>query len=132
MNATVSDSKNRAFYERQTDMQTPTFAASAQNFQQQVLDSSAPVLIEFTADWCPPCKMLAPVMHALAEDYAGQLHVGLLDSDDNPVIVQQYGVMGLPTLILFVGGAPVERMVGYMPRERIEAKIRPHLAAQRA
>ena len=103
---------------------------TAQNFDTQVLAAAAPVLVEFTADWCPPCKMLAPILHEIAEKYVGRLHVGLLDADTQPDIVQQYGVMGLPTLLLFVDGAPVERIVGFVPRERIEAKILPHLAVK--
>jgi|SRR5690606_34907735 thioredoxin 1 len=113
-------------------MKHPVFETSEQLFKAQVLESAQPVLIEFTADWCPPCKMLAPVVHQIAQSYEGRLGVGLLDADDNPRVVQQYGVMGLPTLILFVNGAPVERIVGYVPRERIEAKILPHLQAQNA
>ncbi len=109
-----------------------TFEATDQNFAKQVLESPLPVLIEFTADWCPPCKMLAPIIHELAGKYEGKLSVGLLDSDIHLETVQQYDVMGLPTLILFVGGQPVERMVGYIPRERIEAKLLPHLAKEQA
>ena len=109
-----------------------TFEATTQNFTAQVLESTLPVLIEFTADWCPPCKMLTPIVHELADKYEGKLRVGLLDSDAHTEIVQRYSVMGLPTLILFVGGLPVERIVGYVPRERIEAKLTPYLAAENA
>lgn len=109
-----------------------TFEATDQNFGTQVLDSTAPVLIEFTADWCPPCKMLAPIINQLAEKYVGKMRVGLLDADANPAMIQQYSVMGMPTLILFVDGQPVERIVGYTPRERIEAKVVPHLTKEKA
>lgn len=109
-----------------------TFEASEQDFGTQVLQSALPVLIEFTADWCPPCKILAPIVEEIAHRYEGKLRVGLLDSDANPQIIQQYGVMGLPTLILFVGGLPVERIIGFTPRERIEAKLLPHLALENA
>ncbi|HEX2621757.1 MAG TPA: thioredoxin domain-containing protein [Phototrophicaceae bacterium] len=109
-----------------------TFEATEQNFGTQVLESALPVLIEFTADWCPPCKMLAPIIHEIAGKYEGKLRVGLLDSDNNQAVVQQYGVMGLPTMILFVDGQPTERIVGYTARERIEAKLLPHLAMQQA
>ena len=109
-----------------------TFEATEQGFGTQVLESTLPVLIEFTADWCPPCKMLAPIVHEIAHKYEGKLRVGMLDSDINLEIVQQYGVMGLPTLILFADGKPVERIVGYTPRERIEAKLLPHLALENA
>ena len=105
-----------------------TFEVTAGNFREQVLASSLPVLVEFTAEWCPPCKMLAPTLHALAQQYQGKLRVGLLDADDHPDYVQQYGVMGLPTLILFQNGEPALRMVGFQPRERIEAQLLRHLA----
>jgi thioredoxin 1 len=109
-----------------------TFETSDADFQTQVLDSELPVLIEFTADWCPPCKMIAPYVHDIAHKYAGKLRVGLLDSDDNQATVMGYGVMGLPTLILFVGGEAVERITGFVPQERIEAKVLPHLALENA
>ena len=103
------------------------FDATSQEFKTQVLESPLPVLIEFTADWCPPCKLIAPIVHDLAERYAGKMRVGMLDSDIHQDIVLRYGVMGLPTLVLFVGGAPVERIVGYTSREKIEAHIVPHV-----
>jgi thioredoxin 1 len=106
------------------------FEITGQNFQAKVIDSALPVLIEFTADWCPPCKMLAPIMNELALKYEGQLHVGMIDADANTNVVQQYNVMGLPTLLLFVAGEPVERIVGFTSRERIEAKLLPHLAKE--
>ena len=109
-----------------------TFEATGANFQTQVLDATLPVLIEFTADWCPPCKMLAPTIHALADKYAGKLSVGFLDADLYPEYVQQYGVMGLPTLILFKGGQEAGRIMGYQPKERIEAMFAPYVEKQRA
>ena len=108
-----------------------TFEATDQDFGTQVLESKLPVLIEFTADWCPPCKMLAPIVNEIAGKYEGKLRVGLLDSDINAEVVQQYGVMGLPTLILFVDGLPAERIIGFTPRERIEAKVLPYLAVEK-
>jgi thioredoxin 1 len=113
-------------------MNSLMFEATEQNFGAQVLESPLPVLIEFTADWCPPCKMLAPIVEAIAQQYEGKLRVGLLDSDANLPVTLQYGVAGLPTLILFVGGLPVERIIGYASRERIEAKLLPHLATEDA
>ena len=108
-----------------------TFEVTADNFQEQVLDSALPVLVEFGADWCPPCKMLAPTIHALATKYAGKLNVGIIDSDAYPEYVQRYGVMGLPTLILFQNGQPVQRMVGFQPRERIESAASAYLQAKK-
>ena len=109
-----------------------TFEVTSDNFQEQVLGSALPVLVEFGADWCPPCKMLAPTIHALATKYADTLHVGIIDSDAYPEFVQRYGVMGLPTLILFQNGKPVQRMVGFQPKERIEAQLLPYLQTQQA
>jgi thioredoxin 1 len=109
-----------------------TFEATEQNFRAEVLESSLPVLIEFTADWCPPCKMLAPIIHQIAEKYEGKLRVGLLDTDLHQRIVLQYGVMGMPTMILFIAGQPIVRIVGFTPRERIEAKLLPHLTIENA
>lgn len=113
-------------------MSRQTFAITQQTFKSQVLDSTTPVLIEFTAEWCPPCKMLAPIIHQIASRYEGRLSVGMVDNDSNPEIIYQYGIMGLPTLLLFVNGEPVERIIGFTPRERIEARILPHLAAENA
>ena len=97
------------------------------NFQAQVLNHSAPVLVDFTADWCQPCHMLAPVVEGLNRDWNGAVKVGQIDADINVNVTMQYGVMGLPTLILFKNGQPVERLMGFMPKERILAKLRPHL-----
>ncbi len=118
--------------EREIRMSHLTFEVTEQNFATDVLASALPVLVEFTADWCPPCKMLAPIVHEIARKYEGKLRVGMLDADAQTEIVQQYGVMGLPTMILFVGGTPVANMVGYMPRERIEGKLLPHLTMENA
>jgi thioredoxin 1 len=104
-----------------------TFEITAQNFQEQVLNSALPVLVDFTADWCPPCKMLAPIVDQLAAKHADKLTVGSLDVDEYPALQQQFGVMGLPTLILFQNGQPVKRIVGYTPRERLEAQLLPFL-----
>ena len=107
-----------------------TFDVTQQNFETEVLQSELPVLIEFTADWCPPCKMLAPIVGEIAQRYEGKLRVGLLDSDSNQSIVQKYDVLGLPTLLLFINGRPVERLVGFATLERIESRIVRHLSAE--
>ncbi len=109
-----------------------TIEVTAANFQTSVLNAAQPILVEFGADWCPPCKMLAPTIEYLAQKYAGKLIVGEIDSDAAPDLVQRYGVMGLPTLILFRAGQPVARMVGFQPRERIEATVAAQLQAENA
>ena len=98
-----------------------------ENFQHEVLECATPVLVDFTAEWCGPCHMLAPVVEQLNTEWAGAVKVGALDADANASLVMQYGVMGLPTLILFKDGQPVERLAGFMRRERILSKLNPHL-----
>ncbi len=107
---------------------TDIIHVSADSFQAQVLDSVLPVLVDFTATWCGPCKMLEPVVKQIAADLAGKLSVVKLDIDDNRDLTMQFQVMGVPTLILFKGGKPVERMTGYQPKDRILKKLSTHLA----
>lgn len=109
-----------------------TFEITPSNFQAQVLDSPLPVLVDFTADWCPPCKMLAPIVDELAQKYPSVLRVGTVDGDAHPFLTQRYGVMGLPTLILFQNGTPVERIIGFRPRSYIEARLTPHMQPENA
>jgi thioredoxin 1 len=97
------------------------------NFQAEVLECQTPVLVDFTAEWCGPCHMLAPVIARLNEEWNGAVKVGELDVDANLNVTQQYEVMGMPTLILFKGGQPVERLSGYMAKDRILNKLKPHL-----
>jgi thioredoxin 1 len=104
-----------------------TFEVNKAEFQQEVLNSSTPVLVDFWAEWCGPCKMIAPIVDELAAEYDGRLRVAKLDADENPEILQQYGVMGIPTLILFKDGKDVARIVGYKPKNKIVSKIADHL-----
>jgi thioredoxin 1 len=103
------------------------FAVTDESFESDVLDAESPVLVDFWAEWCGPCKMIAPIVEELAEEYVGQMSVAKLDADENPNTMQAYGVMGIPTLILFKGGEAVERIVGFMPKERLLDKLAPHL-----
>jgi thioredoxin 1 len=96
-------------------------------FQAAVLQSAQPVLVDFTAVWCGPCKMLEPVVRQLAQEWAGKVQVFQVDVDDNQDLVMDYGVMGVPTLILFVNGKAVQRMSGYQPRDKILRQLMPHL-----
>jgi len=108
---------------------TTTHIFSDSNFQTEVIEHSRqqPVLVDFTAVWCSPCKMLDPVVEKLTVEWGGAVRVGKLDIDENIEMTETYGVMGVPTLILFRNGKPAERLMGYMPRERILAKLTPHL-----
>ena len=92
-------------------------------FDVEVLKSTLPVLVDFTAVWCGPCKMLEPVVMQLSKDWNGKVKFVKLDVDDNSNLAMKYGVMGVPTLILFINGSPVQRISGYQPKDRIISKF---------
>jgi thioredoxin 1 len=100
---------------------------SDDSFQNDVLQADKPVLVDFTAVWCGPCKMLDPVVKQLAQEWAGKVKIVKLDVDSNPNVTMEYQVMGLPTLIMFVNGQPVERVPGYQPKERLINKFSPYI-----
>lgn len=100
---------------------------SEATFQKEVLEAGTPVLVDFTAVWCQPCKMLDPVVKQLAEEWQGKVKVVKLDVDDNPQLAMDYTVMGVPTLILFKGGQAVERLTGYQSKDRLAKKFSPHM-----
>lgn len=102
-------------------------AVSDETFQSEVLDSKRPVLVDFWADWCGPCRMIAPSVNAMAEEYETVLKVAKVDVDENPAVPGRYGIVGIPTLMLFKGGQVVERITGALPKDRIVAQILPHL-----
>ena len=97
------------------------------DFQKQVLESDKPVLVDFWADWCGPCKMIAPHVSQIATDYESVLRVAKMDVDENPAVPGRYGIVGIPTLMLFKGGQVVARITGALPKERIVAQLLPHL-----
>lgn len=99
------------------------------SFKQEVLDSNIPVLVDFWASWCSPCKMIAPIVEALAQEYDGQVKVAKVDVDANPITPGMFGIMSIPTLMLFRGGKAEERIVGYQPKPALEAKLQAVLAA---
>jgi thioredoxin 1 len=96
-------------------------------FSTDVEKGSGVVLVDFWATWCGPCKMIAPIVEQIAAENDGKITVGKLDVDQNGETAMKYGVMSIPTLILFKDGQPVERLVGYQPKERLMAKISRHL-----
>ena len=102
-------------------------AITDDTFQNEVLDSDQPVLVDFWADWCGPCRMIAPSVEQIAADYDGKIKVGKVDVDDNPAIPGRYGIVGIPTLMLFKNGEVVERITGALPKDAILAKVLPHV-----
>ncbi len=93
------------------------------NFDQTVLKSDRPVIIDFWAAWCGPCRALAPIVDELAKQYGGKVVVGKMDVDKNTATPQRYGVRGIPTLLVFKGGQVREQIVGYVPKETIEKAL---------
>jgi thioredoxin 1 len=98
-----------------------------ENFQEEVLDSSIPVLVDFWATWCAPCKMIAPVVESIAEEYTGKIKVGKVNVDENNSVSIKYGIKGIPTLLLFNKGEIKEQVVGVTTKEAISRMIEQHL-----
>lgn len=99
-----------------------------QDFDAEVLDSDGAVLVDFWADWCHPCKLVEPHLKAIAEEQAGRVRVVKLNLDENPATASRYGVMSIPTMMLFADGAERARIIGAHPKDSIMAQIEPHLA----
>jgi thioredoxin 1 len=97
-----------------------------ETFQTEVVNSTEPVLVDFSAVWCGPCKMLDPIVKQLAGDWDGKVKVVKIDADQNPNILMQYSVLGIPTLLFFKDGEIKERITGYLPKDKLVAKFSPH------
>jgi thioredoxin 1 len=97
------------------------------NFESEVLKSSVPFLLDFSASWCGPCKIVGPIVEEIAKEQAGKLKIGMLDIDKNPKIPAQFTIMSVPTLLLFKGGELKEQIVGALPKKAILQRIAKHL-----
>ena len=98
------------------------------NFEQEVMRSDKPVLIDFWAVWCGPCRMVAPVVEEIASEYNGKLKVGKLDVDNNPEVSMKFGIRSIPTLMVFKGGKVVEQIIGAVPKRNLVDKVIPHIS----
>jgi len=105
-----------------------TFPVTDTTWENDIEKSKGLVLVDFWAEWCGPCKAIAPILDQVAGENTGKIKIGKLDVDSNQDTAMKFGVMSIPTMILFKDGQPVERLVGYMPKERLLQKLRPHMA----
>ena len=104
-----------------------TVVVTDANFEDEVIQSETPVLVDFWAEWCGPCKMIAPVLDEIATELDGKLTIGKLDVDENQSTAMAFGVMSIPTLMLFKGGQQVETIVGFPQKAQLLGKIQAHL-----
>jgi len=100
------------------------------SFQKAVLDSQKPVLVDFWAPWCGPCRAVAPVVEELAKDYKGKVEFAKLNVDEAPFVASKYGVMSIPTIIVFKEGKPVQHAIGYQPKDQLKKLLDSALAKQ--
>lgn len=97
------------------------------SFEEQVLQSETPILVDFWAEWCGPCKMIAPVLNEIADEMEGKLLIGKINVDEHQSTMMAYGIMGIPALLLFKNGELVERFTGFRPKPALVKELQPHL-----
>ena len=102
-------------------------AISDAEFDEKVIKSETPVLVDFWAEWCGPCKMIAPVLDEIAEELDGKLVIGKVNVDENQSTMMAYGIMGIPALLLFKDGEVVTRITGFRPKPQLLGEIEPHV-----
>jgi thioredoxin 1 len=99
------------------------------NWKKEVMEAEGPVLVDFWAEWCPPCRMIAPSIDALATAYSGRAKVGKLNVDENPGVAQAFGIRSIPTLLVFKGGKVADQQIGALPQPRIAEMLERQLEA---
>jgi thioredoxin 1 len=104
-------------------------AFTEDNFETEVLQAKTPVFVDFWAEWCGPCRMIAPVVEEIAKEYDGKLKVGKVNVDDNGAIATHFGIQSIPTMMLFVDGELKEQIIGALPKAQILRKIQPYITA---
>ncbi|MBR4079508.1 MAG: thioredoxin [Christensenellaceae bacterium] len=97
---------------------------TSENFEKEVLQSDIPIMLDFWAEWCGPCRMIAPILSEIAEEWAGKVKIGKINVDEQPLLAAKFNVMSIPTVILFKNGEPVNGFVGYRPKEAIEEMLK--------
>lgn len=108
-------------------MSKDTVAVQDSTFKNEVLDSATPVLVDFWATWCAPCRAIAPSLEELATQYKGQVKIAKVDVDESQQVAQQFGIRSIPTLLMFKGGKVVEQLVGAVPKAKLEDTLKKHL-----
>ena len=107
---------------------THPFHVTDEKFEEEVIKADTPVMVDFWAEWCGPCKMIAPIVEELAEEFDGKVKFAKLDVDSNPLVAMTYGIRSIPTLLIFKGGAPVGQIIGAVPKAVMKKRLEEAIA----